>query len=158
LSVGSAVSGALLATATSILDGVDGEIARLQQRDGPSGALLDGVLDRVTDVAMVAGLAVWAFHQGHGSVAVILLAVGAASVSLLSMATKDRIKALSLPSAPERAIAYTLGGRDGRLLLVSVAALAHVPYLGLWAIVVTGGVSLLARLASVRAMTTSTLV
>jgi hypothetical protein len=74
------------------------------------------------------------------------------------MATKDRIKALSLPSAPERAIAYMLGGRDGRLLLVSLAALAEVPYLGLWAIVVTGGLSLLARLVSIRGMTPSTLV
>jgi choline kinase/phosphatidylglycerophosphate synthase len=158
LSGGNAIVGALLAMATSILDGVDGESARLQQRDGPSGALLDGVLDRVTDASMVAGLAVWAFHQGHGSIAVILLAVGATSVSLLSMATKDRIKALSLPSAPERAIAYMLGGRDGRLLLVSLAALAEVPYLGLWAIVVTGGLSLLARLVSIRGMTPSTLV
>lgn len=134
---------------------MDGETARLQQRDGPAGALLDGVLDRVTDASMVAGLAIWAFHLGHGSVAVILLAVGATSVSLLSMATKDRVKALSLPPAPERAIAYMMGGRDGRLLLVGAAALAGAPYLGLWAIVVTGGVSLLARMMSVRGTTPS---
>lgn len=156
LSLGSPIAGAFLATATSILDGVDGETARLQQRDGPAGALLDGVLDRVTDASMVAGLAIWAFHLGQGSVAVILLAVGATSVSLLSMATKDRVKALSLPPAPERAIAYLMGGRDGRLLLVSAAALAGAPYLGLWAIVVTGGVSLLARMMSVRGTTPST--
>lgn len=153
LGLGSSIVGAFLATATSILDGVDGEIARLQQRDGPSGALLDGVLDRVTDASMVAGLAIWASGLGQSSVAVILLAVGATSVSLLSMATKDRIRSLSLPPAPERAIAYMMGGRDGRLFLVSAAALAGVPYLGLWAIVLTGGLSLLARLVSVRGTT-----
>ena len=39
-----------------------------------------------------------------------------------------------------------------------VLNLAEVPYLGLWAIVVTGGLSLLARLVSIRGMTPSTLV
>jgi len=113
------------------------------------------VLDRVTDAAIVAGLAVWAFDQGHGGIAVILAGVSATSVSLLSMATKDRIRAFSLPSPPEHAIAYVMGGRDGRLLLISLAALAGVPYLGLWLVAGTGLVSLMARLISVRAMTSS---
>ena len=155
LGAGGSVAGALLVMATSILDGMDGEIARLQLRDGPTGALLDGVLDRVTDACLVAGLAVWASDQGHGSVAVILAAVSATSVSLLSMATKDRIRALSLPQPPERAIAFTLGGRDGRLLLIGLAALAGAPYVALWLVTATGGMSLLARLLSIRAMTSS---
>jgi choline kinase/phosphatidylglycerophosphate synthase len=155
LSAGGSIAGALLVMATSILDGIDGEIARLQLRDGPAGALLDGVLDRVTDASLVAGLAVWAFDQGHGSVAVILAAVSATSVSLLSMATKDRIRALSLPQPPERAIAFTLGGRDGRLLLIGLAALAGAPYVALWLVTATGGMSLLARLLSIRALTSS---
>jgi 1L-myo-inositol 1-phosphate cytidylyltransferase / CDP-L-myo-inositol myo-inositolphosphotransferase len=149
LSLGISFAGALLATATSIIDGVDGEIARLQQRDGPHGALLDGVLDRLTDASILAGLAVWAYHLGFGSVAVIVLSVGATAVSLLSMATKDRISALSLPPAPERVIGFMLGGRDGRLLLIGVAALFKAPFLGLCLVVATGGVSLLARLASI---------
>lgn len=150
LGAGLAVEGAALATATSIFDGVDGESARLQQRDGPQGALLDGILDRIVDTAILAGLAVWSIDQGAGAVSVALLAVAASSLSILSMATKDRITALSLPAAPERAIGYTLGGRDGRLLLVTAAALASAPFWGLLAIVVTGGLSLIARVLSVR--------
>lgn len=150
LGAGLAVEGAALAAATSIFDGVDGESARLQQRDGPQGALLDGILDRIVDAAIIAGLAVWSIDRGASDLSVILLAVAASSLSMLSMATKDRITALSLPAAPERAIGYTLGGRDGRLLLVTAAALASVPSWGLWAIVATGCLSLTARVLSVR--------
>jgi choline kinase/phosphatidylglycerophosphate synthase len=150
LGAGLAIAGAILAAATSILDGVDGESARLQQRDGPQGALLDGVLDRVTDTAIIAGLAVWSIYLGVGDAVVIVLAVAATSLSVLSMATKDRIKALSLPAAPERTIGHTLGGRDGRLLLVTVAALAGAPFVGLVAVVVTGSLGLLARILWVR--------
>jgi choline kinase/phosphatidylglycerophosphate synthase len=150
LGAGLAVEGAALAAATSIFDGVDGETARLQQRDGPQGALLDGILDRIVDTAIIAGLAVWSVHLGASDLSVVLLAVAASSLSVLSMATKDRITALALPAAPERAIGYTLGGRDGRLLLVTAAALASTPLWGLFAIVVTGGLSLVARVFSVR--------
>jgi hypothetical protein len=38
------------------------------------------------------------------------------------MATKDRIAALKLPRAPERRLGFLLGGRDGRLLPVTVLA------------------------------------
>jgi hypothetical protein len=48
--------------------------------------------------------------------------VAATTGSLLSMASKDRTAALGLPAAPERALGWLLGGRDGRLLLVAVGA------------------------------------
>jgi phosphatidylglycerophosphate synthase len=60
------LAGALLVHAASVADGVDGEVARLQLRGGPRGALLDGVLDRVADAAVLAGLGVWAL-EGHGA-------------------------------------------------------------------------------------------
>jgi hypothetical protein len=42
------------------------------------------------------------------------------------MASKDRAAALGLPPAPERALGWLLGGRDGRLLLVPSFAHAKV--------------------------------
>jgi hypothetical protein len=56
------LAGALLVHAASVADGVDGEVARLQLRGSPRGALLDGVLDRVADAAILAGLGVWALE------------------------------------------------------------------------------------------------
>ena len=47
LTAGQGLAGALLVHASSVADGVDGEVARLQLRGGPRGALLDGLLDRV---------------------------------------------------------------------------------------------------------------
>jgi len=47
LAVGQGLAGGFLVHASSVADGVDGEVARLQLRGGPRGALLDGVLDRV---------------------------------------------------------------------------------------------------------------
>src|SRR5439155_13458603 len=47
LAVGYGLAGAIAAHACSVLDGVDGELARLQVRATARGAMLDGVLDRL---------------------------------------------------------------------------------------------------------------
>jgi CDP-L-myo-inositol myo-inositolphosphotransferase len=149
---GLGVAGAVLTHAMSVLDGVDGESARLQQRPRPEGALLDGVLDRLTDAALAAGLAVWAVSSGGASpTGALVLAVAATALSVLSMATKDRVDALGLPPAPERRLAYLLGGRDARLLFVVVGALAGRPTWALAAMILTSGVTLVARVVVVRA-------
>ena len=148
---GSGVAGAICTQLMSLLDGMDGEAARLQQRARPEGALLDGVLDRLTDAAVIAGLGAWAASSGAASPTVSVgLTAAAATLATLSMATKDRITALRLPPAPESRLALLLGGRDARLVFVAVAALVGRPAWGLIAIVATSGVTLVARLALVR--------
>jgi CDP-L-myo-inositol myo-inositolphosphotransferase len=150
LAEGRSVWAAVLVHLTSILDGVDGEVARLQLRASAGGALLDGVLDRLCDAAIVLGLASWALAAGTEPRTVLALAVAAAVGSMLSMATKDRIAALGLPPAPERGLGYLLGGRDGRLLLVALAALAGRPVWALAAVTVTSGLSLFLRVLLAR--------
>jgi 1L-myo-inositol 1-phosphate cytidylyltransferase / CDP-L-myo-inositol myo-inositolphosphotransferase len=141
---------ALLAVhASSVADGVDGEVARLQLRGGPRGALLDGVLDRVGDAAILAGLGLWAL-DGHAARGVLALTVAATAGALLSMASKDRAAALGLPPAPERALGWLLGGRDGRLLLVAVGALLGAPLAALAAVTATSALSLGLRVAFLR--------
>jgi phosphatidylglycerophosphate synthase len=49
----------LLAAAGQVLDGVDGQLARLTGRSSAAGALLDSALDRVADAALVLGSAVY---------------------------------------------------------------------------------------------------
>ena len=59
------VLGALLFQAASIFDGVDGEIARATWRSSPQGAALDSLIDALTNLACVAGVA-WNLHlQGQ---------------------------------------------------------------------------------------------
>ena len=146
---GAGVLGGILAQVTSVLDGVDGEVARMQLRAGPRGALLDGVLDRVVDVALIAGLAVWALRGSSSPSLVTVLAVAATAGSILSMATKDRMAALGLWGSPERAIGYSLGGRDGRLLLVAALAIAGLPVAALAAVAASSTVALIVRVAAV---------
>jgi phosphatidylglycerophosphate synthase len=150
LGTGYGLAGGLLAQAVSILDGVDGELARLQVRAGPRGALLDGVLDRAVDVAIVAGLGVWALDAGTSPRTAVALAAVAGAGSVMSMASKDRVWALGLPSAPERAIGYLLGGRDGRLLLIALFAALHRPALALAAASITAWLSVAIRVTLVR--------
>ena len=68
------VAGGLLVQLSSIVDGVDGEVARASLRESSAGEFLDTVLDRVADAAIVGGLVVAA---GAGRTA---LAVGAAAL------------------------------------------------------------------------------
>jgi CDP-L-myo-inositol myo-inositolphosphotransferase len=146
---GMAIAAAMTVHLASVLDGVDGEVARLHLRASARGALFDGMLDRVTDGVIVAGIGWWALGSGHQPTVVLVLAVAAATVSMLSMASKDRITALALLPAPERRIAWLFGGRDGRLLLVTIfAALGH-PLVALAAIAVSGIISVGVRVAIV---------
>jgi choline kinase/phosphatidylglycerophosphate synthase len=141
LGVGYGIVAGILVQLTSILDGVDGEIARLQLRARPAGAFLDGLLDRVADAAILAGLGVWALSGSSDHVALIL-AVGATAGALLSMASKDRIIASGLPPAPERRLGFLLGGRDGRLLIIAVCAVVGQPLLALGVVMTTSILSL----------------
>ena len=87
------------------------------------------------------------FAAGQGLV--VALTVAATAGAMLSMATKDRVRALGLPGGPERAIAFLLGGRDGRLLLVAVFAVVGLPVLALAAVAVPSWLSLTARMIAV---------
>jgi 1L-myo-inositol 1-phosphate cytidylyltransferase / CDP-L-myo-inositol myo-inositolphosphotransferase len=149
LAAGQGLAGGLLVHASSVADGVDGEVARLQLRGGPRGALLDGVLDRVGDGAILAGLGLWAL-DGHAPEGVLVWTVAATTGALLSMASKDRAAALGLPPAPELALGWLLGGRDGRLLLVAVGAVLGEPLAALAAVTATSTLSLGLRVAFLR--------
>jgi choline kinase/phosphatidylglycerophosphate synthase len=141
LGLGHGVVGGILVHLASVIDGVDGELARLQRRARASGAFLDGVLDRLGDAAILAGLGVWA-ASGSGAAVVLVLAVLATAGAMLSMASKDRILALGLPPAPERRLGFLLGGRDGRLLIIAVGAVVGQPVLALVAVALTSFLSL----------------
>jgi hypothetical protein len=68
------------------------------------------------------GLGGWGLRGSATPSLILALTVAATTGSMLSMATKDRVRALALPAAPEGPIAFLLGGRDGRLLLLALFA------------------------------------
>ncbi len=54
----------LLVQASSVIDGVDGELARATGKASPKGALLDSLLDRVADIAVYVGCVLYAYLYG----------------------------------------------------------------------------------------------
>jgi CDP-L-myo-inositol myo-inositolphosphotransferase len=150
LAAGLGVAGGLLTQLCSILDGVDGEVARLQLRAGPRGTLLDGILDRLGDAAICAALGVWAAGEGTSPAVVAVLVAAATAGSMLSMATKDRVAVLGLEPPSERRIGWLLGGRDGRLLIIAVLSVLGLPVAALAASAATSLASAAIRVSFAR--------
>lgn len=72
--------GALFAGAGQVLDGVDGQFARLTEKESKSGALLDSVLDRYADGAMVIGLTLYLIRLPIGLTLWQLIVLGSLAV------------------------------------------------------------------------------
>lgn len=75
------LAGAVLFQLASIVDGVDGEIARVTQRGTRLGATLDSITDGFTNVGFIVGLAVNLAVRGE-PVALEIGLLGAASLAL----------------------------------------------------------------------------
>jgi len=71
----------VLAMVSQVLDGVDGQYARITGRDGPAGAFLDSVMDRYTDVALVMGLTMYLIRLPLSIPVWFLLVLGFLAVS-----------------------------------------------------------------------------
>ncbi len=138
--------GGLMAQASSVLDGCDGEIARLTGRTSRGGGIIDAILDRVADTSVVAGASVYALYHGRPpgwpgqfpwSLLVVLLLALSLSGSMAVSYCSAIFRALA-GSQPRRLV----GTRDVRLFLMMLAGLAAliVP----WA--VTAGLALLVLL------------
>ena len=54
----------LIAAAAQVLDGVDGQLARMTGRTSKAGAFMDSVMDRYADGAMVVGMTVYLLGLG----------------------------------------------------------------------------------------------
>ena len=84
------VWGALLFQSASIVDGVDGEIARATFHTSRSGAMIDSLIDAFTNLAFVFGLALNLAMQGHirsagvGFAGLCVLAVGLGLIGRIS--------------------------------------------------------------------------
>lgn len=133
------IAAGILVQTSSVVDGVDGEIARASLRDSPAGNFLDSVLDRVGDAAVLIGLAVAAGPGTTAWAALVLALFGSLQVPYVRASYEASF------GRPLPAPAYRIGfGRDVRLFLVAVSAVALQP---LWGLVV---VAVLANLEAAR--------
>ena len=68
--------GGLIGAVSQVMDGVDGQFARLTGRQSQAGALLDSVLDRYPDGAMVMGLVIYLIRLPYLLPLWVLLVLG----------------------------------------------------------------------------------
>jgi CDP-L-myo-inositol myo-inositolphosphotransferase len=123
--MGHATTGGLVAQFAAVLDGVDGEVARIRYQDSPFGGVYDALLDRVGDAALIGGMTLYAWLMGAGNSAVAL-GFAAVAGSSLSMLVKEKYGTqFARGWAEERdgRWRWLLLGRDGRLFLSLVAGL-----------------------------------
>ncbi|HEV2755008.1 MAG TPA: CDP-alcohol phosphatidyltransferase family protein [Actinomycetota bacterium] len=127
------VAGAAVTLAAVIVDCVDGDLARATDQSSTVGAFLDSVLDRWMDAALILGLA----YSDMDDLAVV--AGLALTASLLTSYTRARAQSLGV-DCPEG-----IGGRDSRILILVVSALAGLVWWGLLFVAVTGFVTSVQR-------------
>lgn len=77
-------AGAVLFQIASVIDGVDGEIARATFRSSRAGASLDSLVDALTNLAFLGGAGASFVMQGEGTAA--LVAAGACGVQAVGLA------------------------------------------------------------------------
>lgn len=129
-SYGWTLIGALLLQASTVLDCVDGEIARVKMLESPFGEWLDITLDTVVHVAIFIGVGVAVWKQIGLAAAPLLgglLATGALiSFPLVTLAEKTEMRGRTRGGWEDVWIAKLVGGLASRdyslLILVSVLA------------------------------------
>ncbi len=133
------VLGGVLAQLASVIDGCDGEIARLKYLGSEYGGWLDAVLDRYADALLLFGLTWHLYARGAGDwvwVAGVGAMVGSFMVSYTAVKYDDRIREqVRQGRSPGLRI-----GRDLRLFLVALAAVLDLvaPVLVFLAVVMNG--------------------
>lgn len=133
------IAGGIAIQAVSVIDGVDGELARLRDRATRFGGVFDAVTDRYADAIILAGMTVYAVRlEDHPRPEFVgALALGAALIVSYSRA---RIEA-DLPDIAASGnldSIFGLASRDVRLLAAAIGTVLGQCY---WTLIILAAVS-----------------
>ena len=118
----------------SVMDGVDGDLARLKGMVSPFGAFFDAVLDRYADAAIVLGMTWWAAQHEKfaGTWIVGILALLGSFMISYSWARAEA----SLQAKSDVPLLSRLVGRDARLFLIMLGGILGKGYWTLLALAI----------------------
>ena len=125
------IIGGLLAQLSSIVDGIDGSLARLKGAVSTFGGFLDSVLDRYADILIVLGLTLWSLsNESYAGIwiAGFLAIAGTICISYTRARVGSNHRHLF-----DKGLA-SLASRDIRLFLIMLGAIAGQAYFCLIAI------------------------
>ena len=145
--MGNPIVGGLLAQAGSIVDGVDGDLARLADRSSKFGSFFDAVVDRYADALVLLGLTIWAASNAE---AVLPWIAGFAALAGSFAVTYTRARVDESRRTMFDSGITSLASRDVRLLLVMIGALAGYGVETLVTLAVLTNAVVLLRIVSAR--------
>ena len=129
------IEGAILIQVSSIVDGVDGDLARAKGMASKFGGLFDAVLDRIADAAIASGMAVYAARYEDWPEPA-LVGFAAAVGFLLVSYSRARLETVAGLDATTELLG--IASRDVRLLALAIGAIAGQCW---WALVIVGAAS-----------------
>ena len=126
------VAGGIIIQIASIVDGCDGEIARIKLLQSPQGAWIDTVLDRYSDLAI--GFAV-VFSASQMYDSVWIWPVGfIATISFLMASYVNKEFQIRFQRPYPNNLVNNLKRRDLRILVIAIGAVIGQPFVALLAI------------------------
>lgn len=141
--------GGFLAQFASIIDGCDGEVARLKFQSSRYGGWFDAVLDRYADGLLLFGLT-WHVYSVKGDTLVLLIGFLAIIGSFMVSYTADKYDGLKRERSGRRGRAIRLAGRDSRLFLIFLGAVFNQVYLTLAVIAAVMNLETIRRIITYR--------
>jgi CDP-L-myo-inositol myo-inositolphosphotransferase len=133
--------GAVFAQISSIIDGCDGEIARLKFKETEFGAWFDAVLDRYADAFLLFGLTYYVYFLS-GNFLYLLIGFLAIIGTFMNSYTADKYDGLMKKKIEAKGHYFRLG-RDVRIFIIFLFAILNLPF------VLTGEAVILPLLAIV---------
>jgi phosphatidylglycerophosphate synthase len=135
LAVGRNIEAGVVIQASSIVDGVDGDLARAKAMASKFGGLFDAVLDRFADAAIAGGMAWYALE--HEDWPAPLVVGYAATVGFILVSySRARLETLAGKEATSEMLG--VASRDVRLLLLAMGAALGQCW---WALLAVGAIS-----------------
>ncbi len=123
-SLGHLIVGAILVEISSIVDGVDGELARAKKMSSPRGGFLDTMLDRLVDILIYLGLMWFAIKSGSSFSQLFLLVLFLAVTGDLLVTYFHAASELKLGFHPALiGIIPPFASRDVRLFIIFIGTL-----------------------------------
>ena len=113
----------LVAQASSVLDGVDGDLARIKNMKSSFGGFFDAILDRYSDFAILGGLTFWSLQFEARFENMFVVAAGLAATVGSFMISYSRAKAETNFGKPFSGLMGSLASRDARLLIVMIGSI-----------------------------------
>jgi CDP-L-myo-inositol myo-inositolphosphotransferase len=135
--------GGVLAQLASIIDGCDGEIARLKHLKSEFGGWFDAVLDRYADAVLLFGL-MWHVFAATGTKLSIVLGFAAIVGSFLNSYTADKYDGLMAQRL--QGASYFRLGRDARVFIIFLGAILNLPLITLGVIALLMNVEVVRRI------------